>query len=197
MLRAQAVQSAAEKEERSIATNPTYSSALHQHKPPEDWLATWEEKLSAASDEGERFTYLPFAAKAALEAGQNNKARAYAEEALRFLPRDPFPFIHRAGNTVFDCNFVLGRLALLDGDVALAEEYLLLAGDTKGSIVLDTSGPNMSLARELLKRSRRETVLKFLAQCGRFWTDDHGLLAKWSAEIENGEMPVFGTNLFY
>jgi hypothetical protein len=197
--------SAADKE-RQIAANPTYSSAVHGRKSPEDLLAEWEAKLDSArgklSPEFNRFLALPFAAKAALEAGANEKAKSYAEEALRF-PTDhadlqpPFKYF---GIAVIYCNLVLGRLALLDGDIAKAEEYLLLSGQTdESSGVSSVWGPNMSLARELLKRARKDTVLKYLDECKLWWKPEYenGKLTKWAAEIERDAMPVFGPNLFY
>lgn len=100
---------------------------------------------------------------------------------------------------VFYCNLVLGRLALLRGDIPQAEDYLLLSGMTPGSPALDTFGPNMSLARELLKRSRSETVLKYFEECKSFWPpeDEGGRLTRWSDEVQAGRMPVFGANLYY
>ncbi len=200
-LSAQAAEPTAASEAREIAANPTYSTAILQgHESPEMLLAEWEQKLDSARrsaiPEIERVYFLPMAAKAALEAGANDKARSFAEEALQLAKEQP-PFVH-TGQAVFYCNLVLGRLALLDGDIPKAEQYLLLSGQTEGGGALDTFGPNMSLARELLKRSRKETVLKYLGECKVFWTYDEGSkLAKWSAEIQRDGMPVFGGNLFY
>jgi hypothetical protein len=211
-LSAQVTEPAAASEARLIATNPTYSAAINGHRSPEALLAEWDEKLDSAhrnlTPEFERLLLLPvmaasgpdneiFAAKAALEAGANDKARLYAEEALQF-PKDQPPFSH-LGMAVFYCNLVLGRLALLDGDIPKAGQYLLLSGQTEGSPARDTFGPNMSLARELLKHSQKETVLQYLDECKAFWKeeDQNGKLAKWSAEIERDTMPAFGANLFH
>jgi hypothetical protein len=202
IISAQTVQSNAATEERLIATNSTYSSAILNHLSPEMLLAEEENKLNSGhhSDhpEFDRFIHLPFAAKAALEAGANDKARSYAEEGLRLLKDHP-QIRAGTGNAIFYCNLVLGRLALLDGDIPQAEQYLLLSGTTTGSPGLDSFGPNMSLARELLKHSRREPVLKYLDECRLFWqqTSERGRLADWSAEIERNRMPAFGGNLFY
>ena len=200
-LSAQTVESAgAASEARRLATNPTYSAAIIAHASPEALLADWEDKLDSArrnvNPEFERFLYLPFAAKAALEAGANDKARSYAEEALQFLKDQRAA--HHTANAVFYCNFVLA-VALLDGDIPTAEQHLLLSGKTEGSPALGSFGPNMSLARELLKHSRKETVLQYLDECKVFWKeqDENGKLAKWSAEIERNIMPAFGGNLFY
>jgi len=55
----------------------------------------------------------------------------------------------------------------------------------------------MSLARELLKVSERETVLDFLDECRVFWKMEDGRLDRWSAAIRACELPQFGANLFY
>ena len=198
------VTGSAASEARQIAANPTYSAALEAQQSPEALLAEWDQKLAAAQSktapEFARFLLLPSAAKAALEAGANGKAKSYAEEALAFPnshPEQVRPPFNHIGDVVFYCNLVLGRLALLDGAIPSAEKYLLLAGSTEGSPVLDSFGPNMSLARELLKRSRKEAVLQYLAECQCFWELENGRLAKWSDEIERDVMPVFGSSLFY
>jgi hypothetical protein len=92
---------------------------------------------------------------------------------------------------------VLGRLAILKGDTESAKKYLLLAGQTDGSPGLDTFGPNLSLARELLLVSEGETVLKFLDECRVFWRSERGRLDQWSLEIQSGKTPNFGNNLIY
>jgi hypothetical protein len=57
----------------------------------------------------------------------------------------------------------------------------------------------MSLARELLKRSRSDTVLKYFEECKQFWQmgNDSGLLDRWSSDVQAGRMPVFGGNLYH
>ena len=202
-LSAQTDKRMARTEEKEISANPRYSSAFLMHKRPEDLLSEVELKLeevrSSEEPEFDRFLYLPSAAKAALEAGQNDKAKSYAEEALEFLEKHREIPPSSKGNAVFYCNLVLGRLALLRSDTPQAEEYLLLSGRTPGSPSLDTFGPNMSLAPELLKRSCWETVLRYLQECGEFWfpNDESGRLTRWSDEVQAHRMPVFGTNLFY
>jgi hypothetical protein len=91
---------------------------------------------------------------------------------------------------------VLGRLALLNDDVPEAERFLLLAGEIPGSPVLHSFGPNMSLARELLKRGRRDVVLQFFANCKAFWKMGYPL-DTWTTQVQNGQLPIFGANLAY
>jgi hypothetical protein len=190
-------------EEVEIRQNPRYSAAALAHKSPEESLSEVEAELEASSSSDDpqylRLLHLPRAAKCALEAGQNDKAQRYSEEALEYLKAHSKLSESGKGNAVFYCNLVLGRLALLKGDILRAEEYLLLSGTTSGSPALSTFGPNMSLARELLKRHRSVTVLKYFEECKGFWheDDERGQLSLWSTEVQAGRMPVFGSNLFY
>jgi hypothetical protein len=95
------------------------------------------------------------------------------------------------GEAVFYGNFVLGRIAVRRGDFAEAGEYLLLAGSTPGSAGLDSFGPDMTLARELVKNGKSDIVLRYLALCKTFWKMDEGKLEEWSALIPGGEKPDF------
>jgi hypothetical protein len=56
------------------------------------------------------------------------------------------------GNAVHTANLVLGRIALADGDVEEAKCLLLLAGQTPGSPQLNSFGPDMLFAEELLEK---------------------------------------------
>ncbi len=74
---------------------------------------------------------------------------------------------------------------------------MLKAGDTPGSPQLDSFGPNMTLAKELLEKGDQQTVLQYLTLCGKFWKMDNGRLARWSETIRAGKIPDFGSNLDY
>src|SRR5262249_47421241 len=80
----------------------------------------------AATIEGvERFNALPNLAKLAFDVGQYEKAQLYAREMLRLTSeyRNDYGY----GNAIYYGNFVLGRLALREGNVALASQYLMNA----------------------------------------------------------------------
>lgn len=144
-------------------------------------------------------------ARAAFEAGHNDEARAYAEQALataaesRYINARPVSFEAEAyGDATMQANTVLGHLALLRGDTAEAEKYLLLSGQFQHGMA-SVWGPMMTLALELLRRHRQDVVLQFLGECSQFWRDDcqHGQLENWTATIRNGKIPDFGANLVY
>ena len=98
-------------------------------------------------------------------------------------------------------------MALQDGKIKLAERYLLLAGDSPGSPQMDSFGPNMSLAKDLLVRGRTKTVIEYFTKVRRFWAADpeHDSLDRyhaqkldyWTKEVQAGQIPDFGANLVY
>ncbi|MES2460346.1 MAG: TlpA disulfide reductase family protein, partial [Armatimonadota bacterium] len=94
--------------------------------------------------------------------------------------------------------------ALRDGDIAAAKAYLLAAGKTPGSPQLNSFGPEMTLAQELIKKSEKETVTEFLDLVRKFWatppaktdapslsmyTMHNEMLNRWQKEIREGKQP--------
>ncbi|HVN17324.1 MAG TPA: hypothetical protein VMU05_01080, partial [Dongiaceae bacterium] len=101
------------------------------------------------------------------------------------------------GNAIFYGNVVLGHVALQRGDLEQAGHYLLAAADTPGSPQLDSFGPNMVLAKELLDNGQSDVVLQYFALCKNFWKRDRGRLDEWSATVREGKVPDFRANLDY
>jgi hypothetical protein len=166
------------------SSNPTYSMAVYLHKDPIAYLLDAEARMN----QGDKLMGNPFpdlevlAAKAALGAGDNTKALTYATEALatahaREADRKQRGFKEAQkhdgiSETYYYVNFVFGRLAILKGDIRGAEQYLLASGQTIGGPVLNSYGPNMSLALELLKTGDAESwqvVVQFINDIRRFW----------------------------
>ena len=58
-------------------------------------------------------------------------------------------------------------------------------------------GPNMELARYLLRAGERDAVLEYFSLCGRFWEMGHSKLDYWACEVAAQREPEFGANLFY
>ena len=132
-----------------------------------------------------------------IEAGSApaDEVRSHANEVLETATKYRNDWNY--GNAIHKGNLALGRLALREDKVEVAEDFLLRAGRTPGSPQLDSFGPNMVLARELLEKGRSEKVLEYFALCGKFWQDDHGRLKAWSAQVKEGNEPDFGANLLY
>ena len=75
--------------------------------------------------------------------------------------------------------------------------YLVAAGGTPGSPQLDTFGPNMSLASELLDRGETAAVIEYFKLCSNFWNGEFSQLTVWENDVRNGRRPRFGPNYFY
>ena len=140
-----------------------------------------------------RYYALADAAKTTVYFGGLDDADAYARELLDLAERRPRCW--NRGNALHDGHLVLGLVALRRGDVETAKAELLLAGDTPGSPQLDSFGPNMCLARELLKRGERDAVIAYFERIRGFWTSERGRLDAWASDVKAGRMPDFGAYL--
>ncbi len=74
---------------------------------------------------------------------------------------------------------------------------MLAAGQSPGSPQMNSFGPNMSLARDLLKAGDRDTPVQYFELCRKFWTMDRGKLDDWRDAVKAGTVPNFGANLVY
>lgn len=128
-------------------------------------------------------------AKAAFKAKRHDLAGTHARAMLlRFEAGGS----NGHGDLVHQAHTILGRIALVQGDVEQAKEHLLASGRTPGSPVLGSFGPTMVLALELLERDEFGVVGEYLELCSEFWKDDN--LDAWRATVANREMPDFGSN---
>lgn len=127
--------------------------------------------------------------------GKIETARRYADELLRLA--GDYKNDWNYGNAIHKGNLILGRIALREGDMNAARQYLRNAGNTPGSPQLNSFGPNMSLARELPEVGESEIVLEYLELCGNFWKSEFSEIRKWSKLVKNGKIPNFGPNLLY
>lgn len=142
-----------------------------------------------------RFYALPRLAEDAVDAGQPAKGQTYARELLQMASQ--YPQDWNFGNALYYGYFVLGRVALQEGNISLAAKYLLDAATTPGSPQLNSFGPNMTLAKELLEKGQAPVVLQFFTRCGEFWKAGRDKLNQWTVAVRNHEMPDFGPNLAY
>lgn len=131
----------------------------------------------------------------ALASGESGKAKFNAEVLLK--KAESFRENWNYGNAFHIGNLVLGQIAFDSGDLDEAKRFLLEAGKTPGSPQLNTFGPNMLLAKELLANQEYEAVLKYFELCAKFWDDRQGSLEQWKNAVLKKEMPDFGANLVY
>jgi tetratricopeptide (TPR) repeat protein len=158
-------------------------------------LAEYEKAYALSKTPQDRFYNLTPLPGAAFAAGDNAKAADYANQLL--VQAKNFPHDWNYGNAIHKANLTLGQIALAKGDLETAKARLLDAGKTPGSPQLDSFGPNMELARELLQKNEKDTVLKYLSLCSRFWRMGTDKLESWRQTIKSGGTPDFGPNLIY
>jgi hypothetical protein len=142
-----------------------------------------------------KFDNLGQMAKMALAAGEMEKAKNYANDLLRQAPEHRQAWNY--GNAIHEGNLILGRVALREGRIAEAKNHLLEAGKTPGSPQLNSFGPNMSLAKDLLAKGEKDTVVAYFKLCGAFWKMGADKLESWTKAARDGRVPDFGANLVY
>jgi hypothetical protein len=132
-----------------------------------------------------------------LTAQNSSDAKRFAEANLSLAERYKNDWNY--SNAVHKSNLVLGRLALQKGNVAAAKEFLKISCEVKGSPQLNSFGPNMTLAKELLEKKEKKAVLDYLDSCLKFWKPGpfESEVTQWKKQINQGEVPNFKGNLVY
>lgn len=148
-------------------------------------LKQFERAYELSSDE-ERIGLYGDLAKAAFGANDFAMAEEYAERMLIENPQD-----WNYGNNIHHANIILGRIALRADDVEEAKKRLIEAGKTPGSPQLDSFGPTMTLAVELLHKGEKDVVLEYFELCTNFWKMGLDRLDKWSVLVRGGRIPNF------
>jgi beta-lactamase regulating signal transducer with metallopeptidase domain/ankyrin repeat protein/tetratricopeptide (TPR) repeat protein len=147
-------------------------------------LQSYELGISLLSG-ADRFYALESVTKAALNAGDTNKAGQYAREFLQKAPQ--FSKNWNYGNAIYTGNSILGQIALSQRDVISAKAYLQAAGDSPGSPTLDSFGPDLTLARQLLSKGGKVAVSMFLSKIAKFWTGHQNEIRDWQKAIQDGQ----------
>jgi hypothetical protein len=160
---------------------------LTKDDDPQKELRDLEVKLARTGGTW-RLEFLPQLAKLAFWTGDTGKAEEYATEAVRLEPPgDP----SSDGEATHDGNMVLGLIALQRGDTEKAKACLRESSRTNGGGYISTTGPNLSLAGELLKKNEREVVIQYFQECRRFWAQGRKTLDSWIEKIRSGDDPQF------
>lgn len=133
----------------------------------------------------------------AFSAGEFSIAEEMAKEYL--VAAASFPDDWNYGNAIHHANLLLGRVALQQGNISHARQYLMAASATPGSPQLNSFGPNMILGRDLLRLGEKNAVLEYIKACTKFWSLPHAqkLAAGWINQMADGDEPQFGANLLY
>ena len=148
-------------------------------------LGQFDRAYELADNDALRNGVLQRRAWAAFVARRYDLAKQHAQAML-----DANPPQDSDGDLLHWGNTILGRVALIEGDVARAKEHLLESGNVPTSPVLGSFGPSMTLASELLAVGHREVVLDYLELCAVFWESEE--LNAWRVALDTGQTPDFG-----
>ena len=149
-------------------------------------LKRFDRAYVLADNDSMRNHVLQERAWAAFAAGRHDLAKQDAQAML-----DAKPSLGPDGDLMHRGNTILGRIALIEGDVARAKEHLLESGKVPTSPVLGSFGPSMTLASELLALGHREVVLDYFELCAVFWKSEE--LNTWRVTLDLGQTPDFGS----
>jgi tetratricopeptide (TPR) repeat protein len=184
--------------------NPAWVSKLaHLHRMnaavqgdvAEALLALNEAERAYAMAPADKRTLPADLPETAFDAGDLSKAGVYAQRLLD--EARGYRANWNYGNAIHKGNLVLGRIAVHEGRIADAVTFLRASGETPGSPQLNSFGPNMSLARDLLQQGETEAVLAYFELCRVFWKMGGSRLDAWTKEVLAGNAPAFGANLRY
>ena len=146
-------------------------------RTPEQVLADTQDQQRGATGI-ERQSALPDLARQALDAGELAQASSYATELLQTASD---------GTETYTGNTILGLVALREGSVSQARQYLLESAKTRASREFDPFGPDFTLARELLAKGERDAVLEFLTLAKGFWKSGTEQLDGMLATVRSGK----------
>ena len=154
-------------------------------------LAAYE----SATEAIDRFYAVPGACMAAYLLGNPGLARQLARESLDLASMHSKDWNY--GNAIHYGHTVLGLLAIQDDNLERAIAELHEAGNTPGSPQLNSFGPRMHLARELLRHGKYQAVLHYLQQCGQFWKMGSKWLSIWERKVGRCAMPTFFMQIYW
>ena len=143
---------------------------------PAQALAKYEQALQAATDPTRRFYLTTKTAPTALAAGETEKAKTYARDLLEQAAgmRTNWNYgnaINKRPHGSRACGASLWRRK--------NRETRALGGwENARSPQLNSFGPNMALALDLLRKGERDTVRKYFTECDNFWEMGRGRLRK-------------------
>jgi hypothetical protein len=93
------------------------------------------------------------------------------------------------GDAIHWGNIAMGEISLRSQRFDDADQYLLAAAQSPGSVSLATTGPDFHLAKGLLAQGERATVHDYLVACGKFWPAGSERLKNWITTLNAGGTP--------
>ena len=101
---------------------------------------------------------------------QPETARNYIQQYENL--RNALPVSQQSGDALHQINIAKGWLALRDADDKSAIHFLIESTKVKGSPLLSSFGPDMTMVRELYKRGKIQATLDYLTLSESFWKSD-------------------------
>ena len=148
---------------------------------------SWNPKNKFVTARLNRFYNLDEQITAAYKANDFGQLKELAKEILMLAA------VYRCnwnyGNAIHNTNRMLGLVSIKNGDIDTAADYLLKAGKSTGSPQLNSFGPELDLANELLQLGKVDAVKSYLKDIKSFWEMNNGQVDAWLAEIEKGGKP--------
>lgn len=148
---------------------------------------SWNPSNQFVSARLNRFYRMEDEITAAYKANDFEKVKVLAKENLELAS------VYRCnwnyGNAIHDTNRTLGLISLKSGDLDAAADFLLKAGKSTGSPQLNSFGPELDLANELLQQGKVDAVKAYLTDIKSFWEMNNGQIDSWLAEIDKGGRP--------
>lgn len=148
-------------------------------RSPEQVLADTQEQKRGLMGPA-RTAALHDLAQQAFDAGDLSQASSYARELLE--KRSEFQV---SGAWIYDANTVLGRVALRQGSITQARQYLIES--CKAPAPDYDATPDFTLAHELLEKGDRDGVVEFLGACKAYWTAGAQQLDQMISSVRAGK----------
>jgi len=146
---------------------------------------TWNPSSNNVTTKLNRFYDMEDLINSAYEDGSYDKATTLITEYLELA--STYRSNWNYGNAVHNSNQILGFIALEKNDVAGAANYLVEAGKSTGSPQLDSFGPNLDLANELLSLGESDAVVSYLQGIRKFWDGKESIIDDWVLKINASE----------
>ncbi len=172
----------------------TYEQQFAFHKDDAPRLAPLALQLRQSAynltpNAGYRFGVLVRMPADAIAASDVIAARRYARQLLATAPK--FKTSPYYGDALYWGNMALGEVAFRAGRIDDAEDALNSAAQSPGSDALKSTGPDFTLAKELLTKGERTPVHDYLTACKKLWPAGAQRLGAWLNTLDNGGTPDF------
>ncbi len=180
------------------------SSDADKQAAGEQCLAYYDQALKLLTKDVDKMHLLRDVPNLAFETGDMERATTYCEDLLELAMgnKDKDKEDNKSNwdyaNAVHRANVILGRIALKAGDTDKAAEHLEKAAKAiLPSIVQEKAtmmGFDTSLAKELMKTDKKDSVMKFLVICEKIAEEyeyEYGELKTLIAELKADGVPLY------